>query len=135
MDVRRAVHWKICADPALKGLEANWQGPVPLHAVAAPVTGIIQQVFPDYQGVAWYWCEVAPFAVAADHRALVRFESVDYAARVWVKGHELGSHDGGGLADAAPRLHGQTREAKTAPVATSSVLAGRRTRRLSRRRA
>jgi Glycosyl hydrolases family 2, TIM barrel domain/Glycosyl hydrolases family 2, sugar binding domain/Glycosyl hydrolases family 2 len=97
VDVRRAVHWKICADPDLEGLDANWPRGVPPQAVAAPVPGIIQQVFPDYQGVAWYWCEVAPFAVPPGHRALVRFESVDYAARVWVNGHEIGGHEGDGL--------------------------------------
>ena len=47
--------------------------------------------------MAWYWCEVAPFAVPPGHRALVRFESVDYAARVWINGHEIGGHEGDGL--------------------------------------
>ncbi len=103
MDVRRAVHWKICADPDLEGLDANWPRAVPSQAVAAPVPGIIQQVFPDYQGVGWYWCEVAPFAVPPGHRALVPFESADYAARMWMNGHKIGSHEGHGKADAARR--------------------------------
>jgi hypothetical protein len=76
---------------------ANWPDRVPDHAVAAPVPGIIQQVFPDYHGVAWYWCELAPVPVPTAHRALLGFESVDYAARVWVNGHEVGSHEGDGV--------------------------------------
>ena len=97
MDVRRAAHWKICIDPGNEGLDAQWQDAVPLQAVDAPVPGIIQQVFPDYQGLAWYWCELAPLPVPPGHRVLLRFESVDYAARVWVNGHEVGAHEGDGL--------------------------------------
>ena len=97
MDIRRAAHWKICTDPSNGGLGANWQSAIPPQAVDAPVPGIIQQVFPDYQGLAWYWCELAPMLVPPGHRVLIRFESVDYAARVWVNGHEVGVHEGDGL--------------------------------------
>jgi hypothetical protein len=61
------------------------------------VPGLIQQVFPDHHGVAWYWCELAPVPVPTSHRALIGFESVDYAARVWLNGHEIGSHEGDGM--------------------------------------
>jgi hypothetical protein len=107
VDVRRAAHWKICIDPSNGGLGANWQSAIPPQAVDAPVPGIIQQVFPDYQGLAWYWCELAPMLVPPGHRVLIRFESVDYAARVWVNGHEVGVHEGDGLPfelDATPFL-------------------------------
>lgn len=79
MDIRRAAHWKICTDPSNGGLGANWQSAIPPQAVDAPVPGIIQQVFPDYQGLAWYWCELAPMLVPPGHRVLIRFESVDYS--------------------------------------------------------
>ncbi len=97
MTVQRARHWKICTDPDNKGLASNWQAHVPDHAKGAPVPGIIQQVFPEYQGIAWYWCELSRLAVPPGSRALLRFESVDYAARVWLNGRELGSHEGDGL--------------------------------------
>ena len=58
---------------------------------------MIDQVFPDYHGVAWYWCELAPVAVPTGHRALLGSESVDYAARVWLNGDEIGSHEGEGV--------------------------------------
>ena len=77
MQVRRLVGWKICADAGNQGVEAGWHSAVPQLAVDAPVPGIIQQVFPDYHGIAWYWCEVAPFSVPAGYQALLRFESVD----------------------------------------------------------
>ena len=97
MHVQRARDWKICTDQADEGVSANWPARAPDRAVAAPVPGIIQQVFPDYHGVAWYWCELAPVVVPSGHRALVDFESVDYAAKVWVNGHEIGSHEGDGV--------------------------------------
>ena len=97
MKVRRAINWKICADPANAGLGAGWQNDVPPEATNAPVPGIIQQIFPDYHGIAWYWCELGEWPVPAGHRALIRFESVDYAARVWVNGQEIGAHEGDGV--------------------------------------
>ena len=96
MNLRRARGWRICLDPANEGLAGNWCSRVPDEAVAAPVPGIMQQVFPDHHGVAWYWCELAPLPVPPGHRALVRFESVDYAAKVWMNGYEIGSHEGEG---------------------------------------
>ena len=96
MYLHRARGWRICTDPDGEGVAANWSHQVPDQAVAAPVPGIIQQVFPDYHGVAWYWCELAPIPVPHGHRALLGFESVDYAARVWLNAHEIGAHEGDG---------------------------------------
>ena len=107
MQVRRLVGWKICTDPGNQGVEAGWLSAVPQLAVDAPVPGIIQQVFPDYHGIAWYWCEVAPFSVPAGYQALLRFESVDYAARVWLNGHAIGGHENDGVPfelDATPYI-------------------------------
>jgi hypothetical protein len=95
--VQRARHWRISTDPDNKGVAANWPAHVPDHAKRAPVPGIIQQVFPEYHGIAWYWCELSPRVILSGSRALLRFESVSYAARVWLDGHELGSHEGDGL--------------------------------------
>ena len=60
--------------------------------------GIIQQVFPDHHGVGLVLVRArTTAAVPPGHRALVRFESVDYAAKVWMNGHEIGWHEGDGL--------------------------------------
>ncbi len=96
MNLRRAREWRICLDPENEGIADNWSGRIPDHALTAPVPGIIQQVFPDHHGVAWYWCELAPLSLPPGQRALVRFEAVDYAANVWLNGYEIGSHEGEG---------------------------------------
>ncbi len=97
MHVRRARDWRICTDQADEGLAANWCARAPHNAVAAPVPGIIQQVFPDYHGVSLYWCELPPVPVPTGHRALINFESADYAARAWLNGNEIGFHEGDGV--------------------------------------
>ena len=44
--------WKIARDPDNCGREQGWFKAIPESAEAAPVPGIIQQVFPNYHGVA-----------------------------------------------------------------------------------
>ena len=112
MNLRRAREWRICLDPENEGIADNWSGRIPDHALTAPVPGIIQQVFPDHHGVAWYWCELAPLSLPPGHRALVRFEAVDYAAKVWLNGYEIGSHEGEGPfeLDATERVQPRTGE-------------------------
>ncbi len=62
----------------------------------APVPGIVQQVFPDKFGVAWYWRTFTPPRVAGQHEwYLLEFEAVDYLAHVWVNGKAVGGHEGG----------------------------------------
>lgn len=82
---------------ANEGLSAGWHLRVPSGAVPVTVPGVVQQVFPDHQGVAWYWAEVPPLDIPPEHRAYLRFTSVDYVARVWLDGHEIGAHEGGGM--------------------------------------
>ena len=60
------------------------------------VPWVIQDIFPDYHGVAWYWREFdAPANPHRGGRYLMRFEAVDYLAEVWVNGQRVGSHEGG----------------------------------------
>ena len=62
--------------------------------------GLIQDVFPNYHGVAWYWhtfrVEVGsrPFDLAAE-RLLLRFGAVDYLGEVWLNGQYAGCYEGG----------------------------------------
>lgn len=88
--------WQLLIDPGNRGREMRWQAAVQPGARPAPVPGIIQQVFPDYHGAAWYWTTFTPAApLAPDARALLRFGAVDYLAEVWVKGVRIGGHEGG----------------------------------------
>ena len=88
--------WKLARDPANEGKRLKWQETPPASdARPAPVPGIIQQVFPGYHGVAWYWTTFpTPSAAAPGTFHAVRFEEVDYFAEVWLNGAFLGSHEG-----------------------------------------
>ena len=77
--------WKVAADPKNAGREEGWwKGPV-ADARPVRVPGIMQEALPGYHGVAWYWREfIAPESGYADGRCLLRFDTVDYLAQVWV---------------------------------------------------
>ncbi len=88
--------WKIAADTKNGGRQERWFEKVQKGAEDAPVPGIIQQVFPDYYGVAWYWHTFKPAETAGgDQRYLLTFGMVDYLAEVWVNGQAVGGHEGG----------------------------------------
>jgi len=88
--------WYLATDPQNIGRMEKWyEGSTP-EAQPARVPSIIQEVFPGYHGVAWYWREFVPPAHPhAQGRHLLRFENVDYLASVWVNGIYVGGHEGG----------------------------------------
>lgn len=59
--------------------------------------GAIQQSFPGYHGVAWYWQRFVPaLAPDATQRAQLHFEGVvRYLGEVWLNGQFLGGYEGG----------------------------------------
>ncbi len=79
--------WLLLPDPKNEGREqAWWQAPRP-EAKPTKVPWIIQDAFPGYHGVAWYWRELTPPANRhAGGRSLLRFWAVDYLAEVWLNG-------------------------------------------------
>jgi hypothetical protein len=88
--------WHLAPDPDNRGREERWFSAVRGDALPAPVPGIIQQVFPDYHGVAWYWHRFRPDRLPNAHgRSLLRFGAVDYLAEVWLNGTLVGGHEGG----------------------------------------
>lgn len=92
-------HWRILVDPENVGVLEKWfnRGPS-REAESAFVPGIIQQSYPGYHGVAWYWLAFeSDLAIADDERAFLVFEAVDYYAEVWLDGARLGDHEGGEL--------------------------------------
>jgi hypothetical protein len=88
--------WRLAVDSTNCGRDQQWwQRPTP-EARATKVPWIIQDAFPGYHGVAWYWREFA--APANPHpggRYLLRFWAVDYTAEVWLNGVPVGGHEGG----------------------------------------
>ena len=88
--------WKLATDPQNIGRGERWfERPQP-DAMDTTVPSIIQQVFPAYHGVAWYWhaftCDVAN---SPGNRIIIRFGAVDYLAEVWINGVHAGAYEGG----------------------------------------
>ena len=97
--------WVLAIDPRNMGREEEWwKGPrlamTSIHFAEAretKVPWIIQDAFPGYRGVAWYWREFdAPVNPHAHGRYLLRFWAVDYLADVWLNGVHVGGHEGAG---------------------------------------
>jgi hypothetical protein len=88
--------WRIAVDPKNEGREAKWYATMRPEAKPTRVPWIIQDPFPAYHGVAWYWREFdAPPNPHTQGRTLLRFWAVDYAAQVWLNGQCVGEHEGG----------------------------------------
>ncbi|MBM3888308.1 MAG: glycoside hydrolase family 2 [Verrucomicrobia bacterium] len=88
--------WRAATDARNEGREAKWFASPRTDAKPTKVPWIIQDAFPGYHGVAWYWREfVAPKNPHAGGRALLRFWAVDYLAEVWLNGKSVGGHEGG----------------------------------------
>ncbi len=89
--------WSIATDPENKGREEGWfQSPPVADSRKTTVPWIIQDVFPEYHGVVWYWREFeTPPNLHRDGRTLLKFLAVDYLAEVWINGKSAGGHEGG----------------------------------------
>ena len=88
--------WKLAVDPANRGVKDRWFEGIQPEAKEAPVPGVIQQVFPGYHGVAWYWHSFRVVSGGArEDRLLIRFGAVDYLADVWINGKHAGTYEGG----------------------------------------
>lgn len=87
--------WSIATDPKNVGRDEKWFDKPQTDAKTANVPGIIQEPFPMYHGVAWYWREFTPPANPhAGGRYLLRFWNVDYLADIWINGVHVGQHEG-----------------------------------------
>jgi len=88
--------WHLATDPNNVGLGQKWCEKPSGETLQVKCPSIIQDAFPGYHGVAWYWREFLPPANPhADGRYLLRFWQVDYLADVWVNGVHVGRHEGG----------------------------------------
>ena len=88
--------WMLAVDPKNVGRDQKWWEKPTAEAKATKVPWIIQEVFPGYHGVAWYWRDFTPPANPhAEGRYLLRFWQVDYLADVWLNGVHVGQHEGG----------------------------------------
>jgi len=88
--------WRLATDPKNEGREAKWFVAPRVETKPTKVPWIIQDAFPGYHGVAWYWREfdTSPNPHAGG-RYVLRFWAVDYLAEVWLNGTRVGEHEGG----------------------------------------
>ena len=89
--------WLLAVDPQNVGREQRWFEKTPIdEAKRTAVPWILQDAFPGYHGVAWYWRDFTAPAKRLDRgRFLLRFWAVDYLAEVWLNGASVGGHEGG----------------------------------------
>ena len=87
--------WQLATDSNNIGRDQKWfEAPRP-ESKPARVPWIIQEAFPGYHGVAWYWRRfAAPPNPHPAGRFLLRFWAVDYLADVWLNGRHVGRHEG-----------------------------------------
>ncbi|MGB2754844.1 MAG: glycoside hydrolase family 2 TIM barrel-domain containing protein [Phycisphaerae bacterium] len=87
--------WLLGLDPKNVGRQDQWCKEPQEGAKRAKVPGVIQDVYPDYHGLAWYWRDfTAPANPHSGGRYLLRFGAVDYLADVYVNGILIGCHEG-----------------------------------------
>ncbi len=87
--------WSTLTDPDNVGRQQAWFRTPPSEANTTQIPSIIQETFPAYHGVVWYWREFQPQPHPyPDGRYLLRFNEVDYLADVWLNGTHLGQHEG-----------------------------------------
>lgn len=87
--------WKLATDPDNSGVEGGWFNEVRAEAQDTVVPGILQETFPNYHGLAWYWREFEWAAeIGENERVHVRFDEVDYLADAWLNGVKIGRHEG-----------------------------------------
>jgi hypothetical protein len=87
--------WLLAIDPKNVGRDQKWWQKPTAEVKATKVPWIIQDAFPTYHGVAWYWRDFSPPANPhAQGRYLLRFWNVDYLADVWLNGVHVGRHEG-----------------------------------------
>ena len=87
--------WTIATDEHNAGREQKWFLNPPADTKRTRVPSIIQETYPAYHGVVWYWRKFEATANSyAGGRYLLRFNEVDYTADVWLNGEHLGGHEG-----------------------------------------
>ena len=90
------MDWLLSPDPDNDGRDRGLTKAPANGARPAKVPWVIQDDFPDYDGVAWYWRDFqAPPHSQPGGRYLLRFHAVDYLGEVWINGTRLGVHEGG----------------------------------------
>ena len=86
--------WRVARDPDNAGKTNGWATAVRADAKPVPVPGVIQQTYPYYSGVAWYYRSVSRPVAQAGERIKLRFGAVCYYGEVYLDGKLLVKHEG-----------------------------------------
>jgi len=87
--------WRLAIDPKNVGRQEGWFNEPRKDAKPTKVPWILQDAFPNYHGVVWYWRRLeAPANPHEGGRTLLRFNAVSYMANVWLNGRPVGEHEG-----------------------------------------
>ena len=92
--------WEFAYDDADAGLAAHWErGDTPLDGRVVvpypPESPLSKVADPGPHRILWYRRRLLLDPVPSGHRVLLHFGAVDYAATVWLDGHEVVRHEGG----------------------------------------
>lgn len=87
--------WQFRIDPGNKGMRKEWfhdKTATHWRSIDVPGQWFVQGI--NYHGVAWYRRKLLVPKTFQGEKLLLRFERVDYDARVWVNGKYIGRHYG-----------------------------------------
>jgi len=88
--------WLIDKDPQNIGKKEKWWKTPVSGARPIKVPWILQDIFPAYHGVVWYWHDfLAPKNNYPSGRTLLRFLSIDYMGDVWLNNVFVGRYESG----------------------------------------
>jgi beta-glucuronidase len=91
--------WRLSMDDRNTGLSKRWFEREPAASEARrfeiTVPSVWQQYLELQGGVGWYYKDLHNPKELSGRFLRIRFEAVDYRARVWLNGQEAGTHDGG----------------------------------------
>ncbi|MBK7710868.1 MAG: glycoside hydrolase family 2 [Bacteroidales bacterium] len=88
--------WLLSTDPLNVGRNEKWWKSPVKGSTPVKVPWILQDAFPGYHGVAWYWRDfIAPENTYPAGRTLLRFWSVDYMGDVWLNNVFAGRYESG----------------------------------------
>ncbi len=89
-------NWKIAVDSQNIGIQKKWfKSPPVKDEQSTPIPWIIQDIFHNYHGVAWYWCEFdTPQKTIKNGHYVLKFQTVDYKGDIWINGEYIGNHEG-----------------------------------------
>ena len=74
--------WRIATDPGNTGKSAGWFRTPPVNGMRVDIPSIIQQVYPGYHGVCWYFLDFEAEANPwKEGRSVLSFGAVDYLSK------------------------------------------------------